>query len=78
MPPSWNDKAAPGSIGAHYTSLGDIAELVRPFLPAERFNQLLQDAESVHAGGSDRVYEPACGGGDFLLLAQREGRTLAQ
>ena len=77
MPLSWNDKAEPGAVGAHYTSLDDIAALVRPFLPAELFNQLLQDAASVHAGGSDKVFEPACGSGDFLLLASRGFRPLA-
>jgi len=70
-------------IGAHYTSERDIMKLIRSlFLDElrERFERIRGDSRALSAFhrelGEMRFLDPACGCGNFLVIAYRELRRL--
>ncbi len=76
-------------IGAHYTSERDIMKVIRPlFLDAlrEEFEQIQKDSRKSHRQNrlmalrqkltTLRFLDPACGCGNFLVIAYRELRRL--
>ena len=77
------DKKARRNLGAHYTSEGNILKALRPlFLDElrEEFERVKRDKKRLLAFheklGSIRVLDPACGCGNFLVIAYRELRLL--
>lgn len=77
------DKKARRDLGAHYTSEGNIQKALQPlFLNALRleFERVRRDRRKLHAFhqklGRIRVLDPACGCGNFLVIAYREMRLL--
>jgi len=77
------DKKARRNLGAHYTSEGNILKALRPlFLDALRaeFERVKRDKKRLvefHSKlGRIRVLDPACGCGNFLVIAYRELRLL--
>lgn len=77
------DKKARRNLGAHYTSEGNILKALRPlFLDAlrEEFERVKRDRKRLLAFheklGRIRVLDPACGCGNFLVIAYRELRLL--
>jgi type I restriction-modification system DNA methylase subunit len=76
-----NDKR--GSLGAHYTSERNIMKIIEPLFINELRNELLQakgdkrKLEKLRIKISDlRFLDPACGCGNFLIIAYRELRML--
>lgn len=77
------DKKARRNLGAHYTSESNILKALRPlFLDAlrEEFERVKRDKKRLLAFheklGSIRILDPACGCGNFLVIAYRELRLL--
>ena len=77
------DKQARRNLGAHYTSEGNILKLVGPlFLDElraefERVKGSRKDLAAFHERlGGLRFLDPACGCGNFLVIAYRELRLL--
>ncbi len=77
------DKKARRNLGAHYTSEGNILKALRPlFLDAlrEEFERVKRDKKRLLAFheklGTIRILDPACGCGNFLVIAYRELRLL--
>lgn len=77
------DKKARRNLGAHYTSEGNILKVLRPlFLDElrEEFERVKRDKKRLLAFhrklGSIRILDPACGCGNFLVIAYRELRLL--
>lgn len=77
------DKKARRNLGAHYTSETNILKALQPlFLDALRaeFERIKRDRKRLiefqHKLGRIRVLDPACGCGNFLVIAYRELRLL--
>lgn len=77
------DKKARRNLGAHYTSEGNILKALQPlFLDALRveFERVKRDKKRLLAFheklGRIRILDPACGCGNFLVIAYRELRLL--
>ena len=77
------DKKARRNLGAHYTSEGNILKALQPlFLDALRaeFERVKRDKKRLLAFhdklGRIRVLDPACGCGNFLVIAYRELRLI--
>ncbi|GAB1352135.1 class I SAM-dependent DNA methyltransferase [Erysipelotrichia bacterium] len=77
------DKDQRGSLGQHYTSVPNIMKVIEPLF----LNELYEEFEK--AGDSEkklkallerikkiRIFDPACGSGNFLIIAYKELRTL--
>lgn len=77
------DKKARRNLGAHYTSEGNILKALRPLfldnLRAE-FDRIKRDKKRLvefhNKLGRIRILDPACGCGNFLVIAYRELRLL--
>ncbi len=77
------DQEQRGNLGQHYTSISNIMKVIKPL-----FLDKLWDA--VHAAGGNekklkqllvrlqnlRVFDPACGSGNFLIIAYKELRRI--
>ena len=77
------NKKARRNLGAHYTSEGNILKALRPlFLDALRaeFERVKRDKKRLvefhNKLGRIRILDPACGCGNFLVIAYRELRLL--
>ncbi|MGO8719695.1 MAG: DNA methyltransferase [Acidobacteriaceae bacterium] len=77
------DEKAWRNLGAHYTSETNILKALQPlFLDALRaeFERVRRDTNRLMAFhekiGKIRVLDPACGCGNFLVIAYRELRLL--
>ena len=77
------DKTERRNLGAHYTSEKNILKLIKPlFLDElwEEFNKIKNNREllkKLHQKISKlRFFDPACGSGNFLIIAYRELRKL--
>jgi hypothetical protein len=77
------DKQARRNLGAHYTSEGNILKLVRPLslddlrAEFERVKGNRKQLAAFHENlGNLRFLDPACGCGNFLVIAYRELRLL--
>jgi type II restriction/modification system DNA methylase subunit YeeA len=77
------DKDARRNLGAHYTSEANILKLIKPlFLDElyERFEKVKKSKKKLqefHKELSDlHFFDPACGSGNFLIIAYRELRKL--
>lgn len=77
------DKRTRRDLGAHYTRETNILKALRPlFLDAlrEEFGRIRTDAKRLAVFhkklASIKIFDPACGCGNFLVIAYRELRTL--
>lgn len=81
------DKDLRRNLGAHYTSEANILKLIKPLFlddlhaKFEKIKNLKRDRErQLHAFHDElsklNFFDPACGSGNFLILAYRELRTL--
>lgn len=77
------DKKARRNLGAHYTTEKNILKALRPlFLDALRaeFERVKRDRKRLMLFhdklGRTRIFDPACGCGNFLVIAYREIRLL--
>ncbi len=77
------DKALRADLGMHYTSVPNILKLLRPLF----IDDLEREFAAAHGNGPQlsklltrlyriRVFDPACGSGNFLIIAYREMRRL--
>lgn len=71
------------SLGAHYTSEKNILKLIQPLFLDDlyaRFEQIKGNTGQLHAFHQElaklRIIDPACGCGNFLVIAYRELRRL--
>ena len=77
------DKKARRNLGAHYTSEANILKVIRPlFLDElqERFEKLKKNKKKLQEFQKElatlHFLDPACGSGNFLIIAYRELRLL--
>lgn len=77
------DKPARRQIGAHYTSERDILKVLEPLFLTDlrqRFEKVKNDRRALkklhEELGEIRILDPACGCGNFLVIAYRELRSL--
>jgi len=72
-----------GSLGQHYTSVPNIMKVIEPLF----LNELYEDFEKakgnpqklrnlLHRLGTIKIFDPACGSGNFLIIAYKELRNL--
>ncbi len=71
------------NLGAHYTTEQNILKALRPLFLDDlhgKFEQVRRDSKKLYAFHQDlakvRVFDPACGCGNFLVIAYRELRLL--
>ena len=72
-----------GALGMHYTSVPNILKVLNPLFLDDLRAQLEaagdnapQAAEPAQAHGAIRVFDPACGSGNFLVIAYKEMRAI--
>ena len=72
-----------GSLGQHYTSVSNIMKVIQPLFLDELYSELekSQDNERKLKAlllrlQNIRVFDPACGSGNFLIIAYKELRKL--
>ena len=77
------DKTHRRNLGAHYTSEANILKLIRPLFLDElhdRFNKIKKNKKKLQEFHKElstlNFFDPACGSGNFLILAYREIRKL--
>ncbi len=77
------DKAARRSLGAHYTTERNILRVIRPMFLDELHEEFDAKKDSVRGLrnlrerlGEMHFFDPACGCGNFLIIAYREMRAL--
>lgn len=77
------DKAARRSLGAHYTTERNILRVIRPMFLDELHEEFEAKKDSVRGLknlrerlGQMHFFDPACGCGNFLIIAYREMRAL--
>lgn len=72
-----------GGLGAHYTSVPNIMKVVEPLFLNE-LNEAFEDANGnakklkalLHRIAKIKLFDPACGSGNFLIIAYKELRRL--
>ncbi len=77
------DDSERGSLGMHYTSVPNILKLLNPLFLDDLYSQLERADENERKLGNlkkrmanIRVFDPACGSGNFLVIAYKEMRKL--
>ncbi|GGE78773.1 class I SAM-dependent DNA methyltransferase [Nesterenkonia cremea] len=77
------DKAARRSLGAHYTTERNILRVINPMFLDELIEEFEAKRDSVRGLrnlrerlGQMQFFDPACGCGNFLIIAYREMRAL--
>lgn len=72
-----------GGLGAHYTSVSNIMKVIEPLFLKE-LKEAFEDAignekklkELLHRIAKIKLFDPACGSGNFLIIAYKELRRL--
>jgi hypothetical protein len=72
-----------GGLGAHYTSVPNIMKVIEPLFLNE-LKEVFEDAignekklrELLHRISKIKIFDPACGSGNFLIIAYKELRRL--
>ena len=72
-----------GGLGAHYTSVPNIMKVIEPLFLNE-LNEAFEDANGnakklkalLHRIAKIKLFDPACGSGNFLIIAYKELRRL--
>lgn len=77
------DEGKRGSLGMHYTSVPNIMKVIEPLFLNDLRDQFQKAKGSVtrlnkllHRIYHIRIFDPACGSGNFLIIAYKELRTL--
>lgn len=77
------DEAKRGSLGMHYTSVPNIMKVIEPLFLNDLREQFQKAKGSVtrlnkllHRIYHIRIFDPACGSGNFLIIAYKELRKL--
>lgn len=77
------DDAERGSLGMHYTSVPNILKVLNPLFLDSLNEALAEAADSLRKLralrrriGRIRVFDPACGSGNFLVIAYRQMRDI--
>ncbi|MEY9649175.1 hypothetical protein ABIF07_005453 [Bradyrhizobium elkanii] len=77
------DTALRGELGMHYTSPSNIMKVLRPLILDELQEELREARDSkeklrsfVERLGNVRVFDPACGSGNFLIIAYKALREM--
>jgi hypothetical protein len=77
------DEAERGALGMHYTSVPNILKVLNPLFLDELRSQLEAAGENVRKllhlrqrMARIRVFDPACGSGNFLVIAYKEMRAI--
>jgi hypothetical protein len=77
------DDAERGSLGMHYTSVPNILKVLNPLFLDDLRTQLEEAGENTrkllnlrNRMAKIRVFDPACGSGNFLLIAYKEMREI--
>lgn len=72
-----------GSMGMHYTSVPNIMKVIRPLFLDELYKDFEKSKESVKLLNTLlqrlttlKIFDPACGSGNFLIIAYKEIRKL--
>lgn len=72
-----------GDMGMHYTSVSNIMKVIEPLFLNELYDELIKVGESAtklqklqQRLGELKVFDPACGSGNFLIIAYKEIRRL--
>jgi hypothetical protein len=75
------DPAQRSHLGMHYTSVPNIMKVIRPLLLDELYEELASSKsnkkklnELYDRLGKIRIFDPACGSGNFLIIAYKELR----
>ncbi|MEH6467372.1 MAG: DNA methyltransferase, partial [Porticoccus sp.] len=72
-----------GGMGMHYTSVTNIMKVIEPLF----LNELYETLEKIESSatklkklqqrlGEVKIFDPACGSGNFLIIAYKELRKL--
>lgn len=77
------DEEERGALGMHYTSVPNILKVLNPLF-LDDLREKLEEAEDNHRKllnlrnrmSKIRVFDPACGSGNFLVIAYKEMRTI--
>ena len=78
-----------GSLGQHYTSVPNIMKVIEPLFLNELYEELEKAVQTEHALSREKslkallnrihnlkIFDPACGSGNFLIIAYKELRLL--
>lgn len=70
------------NMGQHYTSVPNIMKVIEPLFLNELYEELEKNQDSINKLlqlqqhlGELKVFDPACGSGNFLIIAYKELRT---
>ena len=77
------DPGKRGSLGAHYTSVPNIMKVIEPLFLEELYEAYdkakgnsKRISELLHRLSQIKIFDPACGSGNFLIIAYKELRRL--
>ena len=77
------DPGKRGSLGAHYTSVPNIMKVIEPLFLDELYEAFEKAkgnskkiSELLHRLSQVKIFDPACGSGNFLIIAYKELRRL--
>ncbi|MCB1156728.1 MAG: class I SAM-dependent DNA methyltransferase [Leptospiraceae bacterium] len=72
-----------GNLGQHYTSVPNIMKVIEPLFLSELYEELEKAGKSkkkldalLHRIHNIKIFDPACGSGNFLIIAYKELRIL--
>lgn len=74
-----------GNLGQHYTSVPNIMKVIEPLFLNELYEEFANAVKTGHAPSLQRllhriskikIFDPACGSGNFLIIAYKELRKL--
>lgn len=74
-----------GNLGQHYTSVPNIMKVIEPLFLNELYEEFANAVKTGHAPSLQRllhriskikIFDPACGSGNFLIIAYKELRRL--
>lgn len=77
------DEDQRGSLGQHYTSVGNIMKVIQPLF-LDKLESALEDSRKSEAKlkslldrvSKIKIFDPACGSGNFLIIAYKELRKI--
>ncbi len=72
-----------GNLGQHYTSVPNIMKVIKPLFLDELYENFKRSEDNpqklidlLNRLGKIKIFDPACGSGNFLIIAYKELRTL--
>jgi type II restriction/modification system DNA methylase subunit YeeA len=77
------DSEKRGGLGMHYTSVPNIMKVIEPLFLDELYKELEKSTDNINKLesllkriSSIKIFDPACGSGNFLIIAYKELRSL--